>query len=87
MSLPVPDDAPEHLREYEVPYRRVDHQHGDEDYWAPEEIFPGQFPIGTAKLDLYPWTPTAADRARWRREDHDRDARRVRLGFRAEPLP
>lgn len=77
--IPVPPERPP--QPYEVPYRQVEHQPGDEDPWTPEESFPG--PVGHATIDMYGYTPTKAQRDKWRKEVEELERRRIPLGFRA----
>lgn len=39
--------------------------------------------VGTASIDPHARHVTKAERERWRREDRERDRRRIPLGFRA----
>jgi hypothetical protein len=55
---------------------------GDED--EDEEVWP-EFQVGSAHVTLYERQITAAERKRWAKEDAERDARRIPIGFRQEP--
>lgn len=54
-------------------------QHTSCDDEEPIELYS----IGHVHVTLYERTVTKADRDRWRREDEERDRRRIPLGFRA----
>lgn len=83
MSPQVP---PERDQPLTVPFREVEHEPPPEpDAPAQKDHWPGF--IGHAKLDLWWPEPTKAEQAKWRDELATLAARRVRLGFRAEPLP
>lgn len=60
-----------------VPDTRRLPQHGSGD---DPELVPSL--VGTAELQLYERAVTKAERERWRREDAERDRRRIPLGFR-----
>lgn len=60
-----------------VPVTRRLPQHGSGD---DEELFPTL--VGVAEMQLYSRAVTKAERERWRREDLERDRRRIPIGFR-----
>jgi hypothetical protein len=77
---------PERDRPFEVPFREVEHEPPPEpDAPAQKDHWPGF--LGHAKLDVWWPAPTKAEETEWRRELEEAARRRVRLGFRAEPLP
>lgn len=65
-----------------VPYREVQHDEDDPDFW-----FVPVFGVGHAKLESYPREVSQTEKRRWKREDAERDARRIPIGFSAVPLP